>query len=109
MSATSAFNLKMCHNQYIPPENIRSQQYIDSINSLTKEQKLIINTKEKTRPCYITTLISTSLEQDKIMNDDILETLTETKLLGTNKTSDLNWDENANRITKKSYVKWYSW
>ena len=34
------------NNQYIPPSNLKSQDYLDQINHWTKNQKMIINQKK---------------------------------------------------------------
>ena len=39
------------------------------------------------------------------INNEIIETVEETKLLGTILTSDLKWDRNTNNIVKKSYAR----
>ena len=39
------------------------------------------------------------------IDDNILETVTQTKLLGTIVTNDLKWDENTNHIVKKAYAR----
>ena len=49
----TSFNLKAqvpndiaTHNQYIPPENLLSQQYLDNINKWTTNNKMLINQKK---------------------------------------------------------------
>ena len=69
-------------NQYIPPENLQSQKYIDEINSWTIKQNMkIIENKTKTMIFNFTNnyQFSTRLK----LNDTILQTIEETKLLGT--------------------------
>ena len=39
------------------------------------------------------------------LNNEIIETVDETKLLGTILTNDLRWDKNTNNIAKKSYAR----
>ena len=39
------------------------------------------------------------------LNNKILETVSETKLLGTIVTNDLKWDRNTEHIVKKSYAR----
>ena len=40
-----------------------------------------------------------------ILNDEIMETVEETKLLGTIITNDLKWDKNTSHIVKKAYAR----
>ena len=49
----SSFNIKsqvpsdiLDNNQFIPPSNLKSQEYLDQINLWTKNQKMIINQKK---------------------------------------------------------------
>ena len=91
-------------NQFIPPEHLKSQDYLNKINSWTKEHKMMINqTKTKTMIFYHTNKYQfrTRLE----LNKYILETVEETKLLGTIITNDLKWDKNTDRIIKRSYAR----
>ena len=92
------------HNQYIPPENLVSQQYIDSINEWTKDHKMKINS-EKTKTMLFNYTNNYQFRTRLKLNDEVLETVTETKLLGTIITSDLKWDKNTNYIIKKAYAK----
>ena len=39
------------------------------------------------------------------LDNELLETVTETKILGTILTSDLKWDNNTNNIIKKAYAR----
>ena len=67
----SSFNIKNQvpndipqHNQFIHPDNLKSQEYLDSISSWTTDQKMKINSKKKPRPCYLISQITISLEPD---------------------------------------------
>ena len=49
----SSFNIKQevpsdipTHNQYIPPEHLQSQEWLDEINKWTENQKMMINGKK---------------------------------------------------------------
>ena len=91
-------------NKYIPPENLKSQEYLDTINTWTQNQKMKINqTKTKTMIFNHTNnyQFSTRLKLD----NEILETVDSTKLLGTLITNDLTWDLNTNNIVKKAYAR----
>ena len=91
-------------NQFIPPENLKSQTYLDQINLWTMNQKMLINqTKTKTMIFNYTNKYQFSTRLN--LNNEILETVKETKLLGTIITDDLKWDQNTNYITKKAYAR----
>ena len=89
------------HGRYIPAENMKSQDYLNQRNEWTEKLKLKINgNKTKTMIFNFTRNynFSTSL---KIKNVD-LETVSETKLLGTILTNDLKWERNTAAIEKKA-------
>ena len=66
------------HNQYIPAQNLKSQKWLDIINE---------NYKFTTR---------------LMLNEEIVEVLDSTRLLGTIITSDLKWDANTANIVKQT-------
>ena len=91
-------------NKYIPPENLRSQLYLDTINTWTQNHKMKINqTKTKTMIFNHTNnyQFTTRLKID----NETLEIVNHTKLLGTIITNDLTWDQNTNYITKKAFAR----
>ena len=90
--------------QFIPPKNIKSQTYLDQINLWTMNQKMLINqTKTKTMIFNYTNKYQFSTRLN--LNNQILETVKETKHLGTIITDYLKWDQNTNYITKKAYAR----
>ena len=91
-------------NQYIPAENLQSQHHLDVINLWTQEQKMKIN-QSKTKSMIINFTNKYQFNTRLKLNNEIIETVEETKLLGTILTSDLKWDRNTNNIVKKSYAR----
>ena len=91
-------------NFFLDPRNIKSQEYLDKIESWTRGQKMKLN-KEKTN--YMIFNFSKnykfntrlSLEQTK------LEQVKETKLLGLVLRDDLSWISNTQSITKRAYAR----
>ena len=107
----SSFNIKNQvpndipqHNQFIDPDHLKSQEYLDSISSWTTDQKMKINSK-KTKTMLFNFTNNYQFRTRLKLNNELLETVTETKLLGTIITSDLKWDKNTNCIIKKAYAK----
>ena len=92
------------HGQYIPPNNLRSQSYLNTINQWTENQLMEINQlKTKTMIFNFTTKYQfTTRLQLKEENIDVVK---HTKLLGTIVSDDLRWDMNTNAIVKKSYAR----
>ena len=86
-------------NQFIPPVNLESQEYLDSINQWTKNQKKVINQKKSKTMIFNFTQnyqFSTRLKYE------VLETVQGAKLLGTVLTNDLRWEKNTQHIVKKA-------
>ena len=104
----TSYNLKQqvpadipVHNQFIPPENLKSQEWLTEINHWTLKQKMLINEKKSktlifnyTNNYQFTTRLS--------INDQPLEVIKSTKLLGTIITDSLSWDLNTAGIVKKA-------
>ena len=89
------------HNQFIPIENIKSQGYLEQLNTWSLNQKMELNL-EKTKIMLFnfsknyqfTTLLS--------IEDKMIEVVNKVKLLGTTITSDLKWDENVSDLVKRA-------
>ena len=103
----SSYNIKMQvtsdileNNQFIHPENLKSQDYLNEISRWTRNQKMMINNKKSKSMIFNYTRnyqFSTRLN----LEGEILETVEETKLLGTILTNDLKWEKNTDFIAKK--------
>ena len=89
------------HNQYIPPANLQSQSWLDSINVWTENQKMLINEK-KTKNMIFNFTENYQFSTRLMLNNQIVETLESTKLLGTIISDDLHWDLNTKNIVKKA-------
>ena len=104
----STFNIKQqvpnditLHNQFIPPDNLKSQGWLKNIEQWTSDQKIVLNEK-KTK-----TLIFNYSENYKFttrltLNDEPIEVVNSTKLLGNIITDDLKWESNTQNLVKKS-------
>ena len=104
----SSFNIKsqvasdiQDNNMYIPPENLKSQQFLKEIDAWTQNQKMKINSKKSKTMIFNFSRnhqFSTRLE----LSGEILEIVNDTKLLGTVISSDLRWEKNTQNIVKKA-------
>ena len=90
------------HNKIIPAKNLKSQQYLKEINDWTNKMKMKLNVKKPkcrifnySRKHQFTTKLS--------VDEQNLEVVNETKILGTIITDDLKWGENTREIAKKEY------
>ena len=89
------------HNQYIPPDNLQSQGWLDWISDWTNKQKMMINGK-KTK-CMVFNFTDKYQFTPRLSIDgELLEVIDSTRLLGTIITSDLRWEQNTSHIVKKA-------
>ena len=89
------------NNMYIPPENLKSQQFLTEIDTWTQHQKMKINSKKSKTMIFNfsrNNQFSTRLE----LSGEILEIVNDTKLLGTIISNDLRWDKNTKNIVRKA-------
>ena len=89
------------HNQYVSSQNLESQKWMDQINQWTLNQKMMINSK-KTKTMIFNFTEKYQFSTRLLLNNEIVEYLSKTKLLGTIITDDLRWDENTWNIVKKA-------
>ena len=104
----TSFNVKTsvpsdipAHNGYIPPENLKTQQYLNEISQWTQEKKMKLNVQKSKIMIFNYTTnhqFTTRLSLDNVN----LEVVNNAKLLGTHITSDLRWDLNTKNLVKKA-------
>ena len=87
---------------YLPSTNTNSQKYLDQIQSWTSSNKMKLNTT-KTKAMIFNFNHDYQFSTRLHLENDLLEIIPETKLLGTILTSDLKWHKNTEMITKKAY------
>ena len=89
------------HNQYIPPDNLKSQQWLNNINDWTVKQKMLINEK-KTKTMIFNYTNNYQFTTRLNINNQPIEVIDSTKLLGTVLSNDLCWDLNTANLVKKA-------
>ena len=89
------------HNQFIPGDSLRSQSWLEEINKWTTKQKMVINEK-KTKSLIFNFTEKYQFSTRLTLNDERIEVLESTKLLGTIIADDLSWDLNTLNIVKKA-------
>ena len=92
------------HNQFIPEKNLRSQAYIDEINSWTLQHKMALNEK-KTKNMIFNFTDKFQFSSRLKLNQKYVEVVEKTKLLGTIVTNDLKWEENTASCVKKAQAR----
>ena len=89
------------HNQYIPANNLKSQQWLDWISDWTKKQKMKINVR-KTK-CMVFNYSNKYQFSPRLEIDgEQIEVIDRTQLLGTVITDDLRWEQNTSHLVRKA-------
>ena len=89
------------HNQIIPAQHLKSQKYLNVINDWTKKKKMKLNEK-KTKNIIFNFSKKFQFSTNLSINDQKIEVVNETKLLGTYITNDLKWKKNTAELVKKA-------
>ena len=90
------------NQQFIPSDKIKSQDYMDKISEWTDSKKTKLNVDKSSAMIFDETKnyqFSTRIQ----LNQTILETVKETKILGTIVSSDLTWHSNSQYLTQRGY------
>ena len=90
------------NQSYVDSSHLQSQISIDKINRWTTENKMKLNEKKTNIMIFNYTNNYQFATRIKI-NETILETLEQTKLLGVMISSDLTWRENTKMLIRKAY------
>ena len=89
------------HNQIIKSEDLKSQNYLETINEWSNENLMELNLK-KTKIMLFNFTRNYQFSTDISINGKNIDVVDESKLLGTIITSDLKWKRNTEEITKKA-------
>ena len=91
------------HNQIIPAENLKSQEWLKAIENWTEEKQMKINSK-KTKAMIFNFTSKQFSTRLKLGNENV-EIIENTKLLGTLIQNDLKWDLNTKNLVKKANMR----
>ena len=86
---------------YLPAENFYSQQSLNEIENWTEKNLSKLNTSKS--KIMVFNFTEEKFATRLLLENVILETVHETKLLGTIITSDLKWHSNTDMLCKKAY------
>ena len=92
------------HGQYIQPNNLMSQHYINTINQWSENQQMILSQK-KTKIMIINFTKNYQFSTRLQLNNTNLEVVKEAKLLGMILSDNLKWDSNCSFLIKKFYAR----
>ena len=88
-------------NQIIPAKNLKTQEYLNNISKWTAEKKMKLNI-DKTKNMIFNFSINNQFSTEVKLDGKVIETVSETKLLGTMITNNLSWKKNTDKIVKES-------
>ena len=88
--------------KYLPPENIHSQRYIESIEAWTHEKQMKLNV-EKSKYMIINFSKNYKVNSRLYMENKLLQQVKETRLLGVILRDDLSFKSNTEQITRNAY------
>ena len=88
------------HGQYINPENLKSQEYLNKINDWSERHKMIISEK-KTKAMIFNFTDNYKFTTRLQVKENSVEIVDQMKILGTIVNNTLSWDENCNHLIKK--------
>jgi hypothetical protein len=88
-------------NLVIPANNLKTQKHLDDIQKWTTDKKMRLNV-DKTKNIIFNFSRNNQFSTDIKLDGKVIETVTETKLLGTLITNNLSWNKNTDKIVKES-------
>ena len=100
-SKASVPNDVAVHNQIIPSECLKSQDYLTTIKEWTENQKMVLNEK-KTKVMVFNFTDNHQFSTRIKLNDENLEIVKYAKLLGVIISDNLKLDENTNYLVKRA-------
>ena len=89
-------------NKFIPTENLKSQQNLDQIQSWTENKKMKINSA-KSKYMTINFTKNYQFNTRLHLDDQLLEQVHETRLLGLVVNDKLSWQSNTSAIVRSAY------
>ena len=89
------------HNQMIPAQFLKSQEYLNTIKEWTENQKMILN-QRKTKVMVFNFTDKYQFSTRLNLNNENLEIVKHAKLLGVTISDDLKWDLNTENLVKRA-------
>ena len=86
---------------YLPSENTQTQEYLNKISKWTTDNKMELN-KKKSKVMIFNFCKEFQVSSRLQIDDENIETIQETKLLGVMVNNKLNWDSNTSFLVKRS-------
>ena len=89
-------------HRFLDGSNLESQQYLNYVQEWTRKNKAKLNT-QKTNVMIFNFTENDQFTTRLYLENNLLETVQQTKLLGTIVTNDLKWDKNTDMLVQKAF------
>ena len=89
-------------NFYLPPENLKSQKYLENISKWTTQRQMKLNTK-KTNYMIFNFTKNKQFNTRLTLEGNVLDQVKETRLLGIILRDDLSWKSNTAELTRRAF------
>ena len=87
---------------FVPPENLKTQQYLQNISDWTDQKQMILNTK-KTNYMVFNFSKTKQFNTRLHINDNPIDQISQTKLLGVTISDNLKWHANTKDLVQRCY------
>ena len=91
-------------NIFIPPENLKTQKHMNDIQRWTGSKEMLLNAK-KTKNIIFNFSKNHQFSTDIKIDNETIETVNETKLLGTTITNNLSWNKNTSILVREGNIR----
>ena len=88
------------HGQFIDKSQLKSQKYLEDLNAWSQDHEMVINQK-KTKAMIFNFTNKYQFHTRLTLKNENIEIVDTIKLLGTQISNDLSWDENCKSLVKK--------
>ena len=100
--ANVASDISSEHNQFLPSENFQSQEYLSRISNWTDQNLMKLNA-DKSKYMIVNYTDNFKFNTRLTLDNNVLNQVNETRLLGVIISDDLSWHSNSDFIVKKAY------
>ena len=90
------------HGNFLSVDNIKAQNYLDKMNKWTNDNEMKLN-ETKTKYMIFNFSKKYQFNMRIHLNENLVEQVNETKLLGCILTDDLTWHSNTRMLVKQAY------
>ena len=97
-------DINIDHNQYLPPQNIQSQAYLNKISEWTDDHQMRLN-PDKSKFMVVNFTDNYQFNTRLSLDDKLMEQVSETRLLGVTISDNLTWHSNTDLIVKQAYMR----